>query len=143
MSRFKFRAWDIKSKKFRSEIPRIESWWDNDCWDDAEELMEYPYLPMDIGNCFSHRLVWQQFTGLKDANNKEIFEGDILQFKDYSPVEVKFGEHEGDRGDTQLGFFLFSLQDEGVYFHMLFKYQSSFIILGNIFENKELLNTNE
>jgi len=138
MSRLKCRAWDTKSKKWRDEIPLIEAWWDSDSWDDSEELAEDPYLPMDLGICFTPRLVWQQTTGLKDKNGVEIFEGDILQFRDYPPVEVKFGEYFGDRDDMHIGFF-FSPENDGVYFSMFFRYRSDFTLIGNIFETPALL----
>lgn len=82
--------------------------------------------------------VIQRYTGLKDKNNKEIYEGDILQFRDYSPVEVKYGQYSLDH-IKYIGFFLEGRGDNGIYINMLIKNPKNFMIIGNIFENKELL----
>lgn len=76
-------------------------------------------------------LVACQFTGLKDKNGKEIFEGDILNQKtgrDYS--EIRFVEFRD-------GAFRFKEQNTP---HQGFIYSNPGTeVIGNIYENKELL----
>jgi len=86
-----------------------------------------------------NRYIVQQFTGFKDAVGSEIYEGDILKLADkfLAPYEVQWDEDSG-------GFRLISAKrdcdDYGVFTHRFIKSELAFArIIGNIFENKELL----
>jgi uncharacterized phage protein (TIGR01671 family) len=70
-----------------------------------------------------------QYTGLKDKNGKEIYEGDILGHVEYEKTQKPF------RGEMKW------IKDECRY--SFFAPIEKFIIIGNIYENPELLNHKE
>lgn len=92
-----------------------------------------------------------QFTGLKDANDKEIYEGDILrepakndwEETNYSCFEVFF--HDGDaNSDYNIGFTMNRMHNHGSVcggYIPAFKPKSvkKMCVVGNVFENPELL----
>lgn len=88
-------------------------------------IVEGRYTALDSGN-----YEVMQFTGLKDKNGKEIYEGDIVRLEQWEPeiYEVVFNR----------GGFCFRHSDTDVFYHDA-KYIEKGEVIGNIYENPELL----
>jgi hypothetical protein len=116
----KFRAWDKSCNKMRGEN--------------------------GIKDCFSLRsdgvynddYILMQFTGLKDKNGKEVYEADIV-IHDGEKIVVNYGIQSVDAFEGA-GFNLWSFYGEKL---GGFRLQSEIEIIGNVFENPELLKTNK
>ena len=76
-----------------------------------------------------------QYTGLKDKNGKEIFEGDILTFGNNNPVEVIFDNGCFNVFDEPLGW-SFDEGENNIPIKTNFKYCE---VIGNIYDNPEPL----
>lgn len=78
----KFKVWDTKLRKFRDgDITMIEEWLDSDSWDDPEALWNDPYHWQAIPT-YNGRMIWLEYTGKKDKEENEIYDGDVLQRSD-------------------------------------------------------------
>ncbi len=117
MKEIKFRAWNRKRKKFiKNLIVRFFP-------DGNIEIKQYK-----SGNVIT-KFILMQFTGLKDKNGKEIYEGDfLLTTKGMKPFLVK-----DIRMDTlTIARMIKERQDKPNYF-------TPIEVIGNIYENPELL----
>ncbi len=82
----------------------------------------------------NENLIIQQFTGQRDRNNKEIYVGDIVTLfnwdkKSFGNFPVTFSEERSS--------FWFTLNNE--LFRGLFEWRGEKEIVGNIFENPDLI----
>ena len=119
MREIKFRAWDKKGKRMSRLVSLREI-----IKSERNDLL----FKVELNN-----LEWMQFTGLKDKNGKEIYEGDIVSYgKGYTPKEVIF--HKGT----------FCYQTGEKEYHIFDESQGE--VIGNIYEpprNNKLNKTNK
>lgn len=78
--------------------------------------------------------ILMQSTGLKDKNGKEIFEGDIVDYKGRKAVVKWHGSYA-----SFIYRFVDELNERVSEWHPLFLAYYHFEVIGNIYENKELL----
>jgi hypothetical protein len=118
----KFRAWDKKKKEM--------IYYDNDSHDELVfNLNSGEFLLWSDGGSYETKdLVLLQFTGLKDKNGKEIYEGDIIAYDGKGREIVEF----------ENGCFWVNLGGE-LPVPLFAQMGIEFEVIGNIYENKDLL----
>lgn len=133
MKEIKFRAWDKATNKGWIPSP-------------IKELIYFGvhHPPEYIGNTYNEKGTWErrfeimQYTGLKDKNNTEIYEGDILGEADDTPVFVQYSEE-----DAAFVFVdIFEQFGTTVYTADDISYEC-LEVLGNIYEHPHLLEVAE
>lgn len=121
----KFRVWDSKRKKIFnvSNISFFEK-----TWLVTTETQFGPFLSFEMNKS---QATLSQFTGLLDKNGKEIYEGDLLE----ELVQNETSKNLGICKQVLGGWKIFNAKDSSICWHG-WKQE----IIGNIFENPELLN---
>ena len=81
-----------------------------------------------------------QFTGLCDKNRKKIWENDIVNTKSNVRVQIKFGLYSNGFSTWKhnQGFYM-DFMDKEYYRPELGYWAEKSVVIGNIFDNKELL----
>ena len=115
MREIKFRAWDIDKQKYIT------------CFDMSNEgcvWTQEPCCSPDYPDA-----IIEQYTGLKDKNGKEIYEGDIVQIDDHILGDFKIVWHGlGWKIKRAVGYETLSVHKS-----------QDCTVIGNIHENPELL----
>lgn len=124
----KFRAW-------HNELGRMMSI--SDMWFNVDSLGEIGLNDTIMNDYISvspDEIELMQSTGLKDKNGKEIFEGDIVDYKGRKAVIKWHGSYA-----SFIYRFVDELKERVSEWHPLFLAYYHFEVIGNIYENKELL----
>ena len=135
MREIKFRAWDYNNECIIPwEKINLEK-------DEGENTFSVVVFDEDVGDHFDD-FPYMQYTGLKDKNDVEIYEGDILDGVRKESVVVSYSR--GAFGFTFLARNSFHTDEKVPVFRFLGEVDiNSLKIIGNIYENPELLEVAE
>jgi uncharacterized phage protein (TIGR01671 family) len=117
----KFRVWDVKNSAFQTKGNTLPV------------ILQLEYNGSI--KCDHKDFVFQQFTGLKDKNGKEIYEGDILNISRDIVDKARVVETESHVCEVYYGTDGFWLKGRFVH-RRITDWETE--VIGNIFENPEL-----
>lgn len=145
MREIKFRAWD----KVNSKIVNVYSFCER-----TIKFIEKIEDTKDLELNFIHRepikdFELMQYTGLKDNNGVEIYEGDILAFYEDEQFTAYGAVRYGNNNNTLFSGMYFLCDKNGYSTDFAFEddgkpeYWGSLEVIGNIYENPELIEVKE
>lgn len=116
MREIKFRAWDVENQLWLPLSPDVLA---QAMEGEADGTFELPSDP-DV-------VIWCQYTGLKDKNGKEVWEGDLVRFNTKGGNEMIYDVRWSD---YHAGFKPTRLTQTN---------HQEMTVIGNIYQNPELL----
>jgi len=130
MKQYKFRVWN---KTINQLSGCDDIYFTQEPLNEAFEIDEY---------------VFMQYTGLKDADGKEIYEGDIILFRDIKHKVVFIDQHNNDGYTLNPTMLFFGLElepskqdrEDKLLYVQTFDWddQEYYKVIGNIYQNPEL-----
>ena len=147
MREFKFRAWDTKHKKmFYSDYHNENDNRYRFNFDENGSLVfeVYVFEVIEDGLVYEEWVTLDnvmQYTGLKDKNGKEIYEGDILKLQDRL-IQVIWLKG-GATFDTKFIKYIKDIEHRAEFCETDNYSWHRYEVIGNIYENPELLNINK
>lgn len=130
MREIKFRAWDKSKKRMVDEDELV--FWGGCCYLNESKTLYNPNKPHSPAKLKGYSILENyvmQFTGLSDKNGKEIYEGDILEWQFEWQKEKHIGAVKISISGTSVGGNAIQVR----------KANTIYSIIGNIYENPELL----
>lgn len=138
MREIKFRFWDSKEKRMYEMTPELVICYNGEVsrllYHEDEHNAEYSCIEWE-GTVYSEHIIPLQYTGLKDINGKEIYEGDIVKIPNcknpitpFTLCEVRY-----ENGAYKI----ISLKNKKIKDYLA---NWECLIIGNIYENPELIN---
>lgn len=142
MREIKFRGYDKNAKRMFHEIDVIKFTANN-----SINIVREGGYGEGVCILYQPHIELMQYTGLKDKNGVEIYEGDIVNIDTYSYEEPEFSGGFKVVYDEVKGMWLFvDLEDENnnyTFENMNSYYITEIEIIGNIYDNPELLKESE
>ena len=151
--RFKFRVWDKSEKKmhytdfvitstgYAAKLQPMYELEEDENGDEIEIQCEKEFMIDQTDFEFDKKMVVMQSTGLKDKNGKLIYEGDIVQFYDdgfLKTMKIIWDNDELDFKAIGLKKSVECYEEDFLYLGYI-KKEYSLEVIGNIYENPELL----
>lgn len=137
MRKIKFRAWNKeKNIMVYGHEDGSDDCWDGVCSSNVEIINDI--FSSDIEN-ETHEFM--QYTGLKDINGTEIYEGDIVEYVNKGTKgigKIVYGLYDNEH-QTDLGYYIQWLNQEYWRNDLGYWKKKGIEVRGNIYENSELL----
>ena len=131
MREIKYKCYDKKAKKIRNIVEIVFNDKGNVklIWVKGYDIIEQKEIQIKLERDF----ILMQYTGLKDKNGKEIYEGDIIQYEDIYKGVVIYSEKYTQFVLKETDIIADECETLGEFNIKVFE------VIGNIYDNQELL----
>ena len=134
MREIKFRVWNTETNKMIIKVKEMGVF----ALKSIYSIDEFLVVPTD------EKYPLMQYTGLKDKNDGEIYEGDILKYPYVRSSSVNYTIEIGviEWSDEYCGFIIDEVQNIGGFCGIESKHMNELEVIGNIYEHSNLLDNN-